>query len=81
MDGDLITLRETAGKRVNMYVGNKLMFEQATLTRNGNALEITGTVKKGTPLSFIGFNIEERQTEATTPKNPEDLDKAMALVE
>jgi hypothetical protein len=81
VDGDLITLREAANNKVNMYVGNKLVFEQATLKRNGNTLEVTGTVKKGTPLSFIGFNLEEKQTEGTTPKNPEDLDKAMALVE
>ena len=35
---------------------------------------------KGTPLSMLGFNIEETVTEGTTPASPEDLERAMALV-
>lgn len=51
------------------------------MQRTGNTLEITGTIKKGTPLSFLGFNLEDTVTEGTTPSDPADADKAMGLVQ
>ena len=80
IDGDVITLREARGK-VDFYVGNQVKLSGARLRRNGNTIEITGTVKKGTPLSFLGFNLEDVITEGVTPVNAADCDAAMALVE
>ena len=34
----------------------------------------------GTPLSLLGFNLEEAVIEGVKPMDPADLDKAMALV-
>jgi hypothetical protein len=80
VDGDIITIRAVGGNRVDMYVGDTLRFEKGRLLRNGNTLEITAKVKKGTPLSFIGFNLEEIVTEGTTPQDVFDLERALALV-
>ena len=64
-----------------MYnVGSTLKLSNAKLVQKGNMLEITGKEMKGTPLSMLGFNIEETVTEGTTPASPEDLERAMALV-
>ena len=79
-DGDEVVLQPNAGGTVDFWVGNKLVLEKARLERNGDSLEITGTIKKGTPLSMLGFNLEEIATEGTTPRDPDDVDKAMALV-
>ena len=67
--------------QVDYYVGKSLKLEGAVLVQNGNSLQVTGTIKKGTPLSFLGFNLEETQTDQMTPSDPEDVAKAMALLE
>ncbi len=79
-DGDEVTFQPSFSGTVDFYVGSKLMLEGARLVQNGDSLEITGKIKKGTPLSMFGFNLEEIMTEATTPRDPADLDRAMALV-
>lgn len=81
VDGDVVVLRGKSGTSVDFYVNRKLLLSNARLKRTGNGLEITGTVKKGTPLSWLGFNVEEVVTEGTTPRDPEVLDKAMALMQ
>ena len=81
VDGDVVTLQPNSGGTVDFYVGKKLMLEKAKMARNGDSLEITGTIKKGTPLSMLGFNLEEVTTEGTTPRDPDDVEKAMALVQ
>jgi len=80
VDGDTVTLRGVRGK-VDFYVNGKLTLSSARMQRTGNTLEITGTIKKGTPLSFLGFNLEDTVTEGTTPSDPADADKAMGLVQ
>ena len=80
VDGDTITLRGVPGRKVDYYVGKDLKLSGAVLTANGGSLQVTGTVKKGTPLSFLGFNMEETITDQMTPQDPEDLSRAMALV-
>jgi hypothetical protein len=67
-------------KKVDFYVNGKLRLSKAVLARNGNMLEITGTITKGTPFSIIGFNLEDVVTEGTQPRDPADCDKAMAVV-
>lgn len=62
-------------------VNGKLRLSKAVLVKNGNSLEITGTVTKGTPLSAIGFNLEDVITEGTTPMDPADCDKAIATAQ
>mgnify|MGYP006879435106 CR=1 FL=1 len=57
-----------------------LRLEKARMVENGGTLEITGKVKKSTPLSMIGFNLEEITTEGVTPRDPADVERAMALV-
>lgn len=80
VDGDTITFRGVRNGKVDYYVGKKLKLSGAVLTQSGSSLQVTGTVKKGTPLSFLGFNLEESVTDQMTPKDPEMLEKAMALV-
>ena len=65
---------------MDFYVGGKLKLESAVMVRNGNALQFTGKETKGTPLSMLGFNLEETITVGATPRDPADVDKAMALV-
>ena len=79
-DGDTITFRGVRGGKVDYYVGKELKLQGAILTQNGDALQVTGKVTKGTPLSFIGFNLEDTITDQMTPADPEDIAKAMALV-
>jgi hypothetical protein len=82
VDGDTVTLRPAGGTRVDFYVGSKLMMRNAGLVRNGNTLEITGKQRKDFGgIVLLGFELEEIVTEGTTPRDPTDLDKAMALVE
>jgi len=81
VDGDAVVLRKRSGGRVDFYVNRKIQLSEARVLVKGNSLEITGTVKKGTPLSLLGFNIEEVVTEGTTPRDPEVLEKVTALVE
>ena len=78
-DGDLVTLRPK-GAMVDMYVGSDLRLSNARMSRDGNMLKLSGVVTKGTPLSFLGFNIEENLTEGVTPVDPADADRAMELV-
>jgi hypothetical protein len=78
-DGEQVTLRKVGGK-VDFYVGGKLKLESAVMVRNGNALQLSGKETKGTPLSMLGFNLEDTITVGATPANPADVDKAMALV-
>lgn len=80
VDGDTITLRGVYGGKIDYYVGKTLKLSGAILAESGGSLQITGTTKKGTPLSFLGFNLQETITDSMTPKDPEDLAKAMALV-
>ena len=81
VDGDLVTLRPKYGSAsVDYFVGSTLKLSNAKLVQKGNMLEITGKEMKGTPLSMLGFNLEETVTEGTTPASPEDLERAMALV-
>ena len=80
VDGDTITLREVRNGKVDYYVGKELKLESATLVQSGNSLQVSGKVNKGTPLSFLGFNLEESITDQMTPADPADLAKAMALV-
>ena len=81
VDGDLVTLRPKFGaKAVDFYVGGSLKLSDAKVVQEGNTLKLTGKETKGTPLSLLGFNLEETVTEATTPSNPADIEKAMALV-
>jgi len=80
VDGDVVTLRPNGGSAVDFYVGNDLRLEKARMVENGGTLEITGKVKKSTPLSMIGFNLEEITTEGVTPRDPADVERAMALV-
>ena len=65
-----------------MYVNRKEKLKGATIKVNGNMLEITGKVKKGFGgIVLPGFELEEIVTEGVQPTNPEDLAKAMALIE
>ena len=84
VDGDVVTLRlirDMTGRFVvDMYVNGTLRFEKATVVRNGNTLEITGMSKTKTPLSFIGLNIENEETDGVTPQNQEDLERVVTLV-
>ena len=66
--------------QINMYVGKNLKYEGAVLTQSGNSLQVTGKVTKGTPLSFLGFSLEETVVDQMTPQDPEDLAKAMAII-
>ena len=77
-DGDNIVLRPKLG-RVDFFVNKKLRMGSCMLVVNGNTIELTGTMKKGTPLSFIGFDLEETVTEATTPRDPAALEAAAKL--
>ena len=79
-DGDEVTLRKTSGSRIDFYVGTKIRLSDAAMVRKGNTLEITGKIKKGTPLSLLGFNLEDFVTEGVTPRDPAECDKAMALI-
>jgi len=81
VDGDTVTLRAVSGGKVDFFVNGKLRLSKAVLVKNGNSLEITGTVTKGTPLSAIGFNLEDVITEGTTPMDPADCDKAIATAQ
>ena len=54
--------------------------EGTVMVRSGNALQFTGKETKGTPLSMLGFNLEDTITVGATPADPADVDKAMALV-
>ena len=77
VDGDTVTIRPLGGKKVDFFVNGKIRLSKAILVQNGNMLEITGTITKGTPFSIIGFNLEDIVTEGTTPKDPADVEKAM----
>ena len=65
---------------MDLYIGGKLKLEGTVMVRNGNALQFTGKETKGTPLSMLGFNLEETITVGATPRDPADVDKAMELV-
>lgn len=80
VDGDTITLRKVRNGKIDYYVGKTLKLSGAVLTTSGNSIQVTGTIKKGTPLSFIGFNLEETITDQMTPADPEDLAAAQALI-
>ena len=80
VDGDSVVIRPTTGKKVDFFVNRKLRLKNAVLVKNGNMLEITGTITKGTPFSMIGFNLEDIVTEGTTPRDPADCDKAMECI-
>ena len=80
-DGDQVVLRKTIGNRVDFYVNKKMRLSGARMVRNGDTLEVTGTIKKGTPLSFLGFNLEDVVTEGCVPSDAAACDAAMALVE
>ena len=80
-EGDEITLRGKGGTKIEYYSNGKGRMRSASLKVNGNALQISGIIKKPVPIfSLIGFNLEEFVTDVTIPKDPADLDKAMALV-
>ena len=64
VDGDTITLRGVYGGKIDYYVGKTLKLSGAILAESGGSLQITGTTKKGTPLSFLGFNLEETITDS-----------------
>jgi hypothetical protein len=81
IEGDEITLRGKGGNKVEYYSNGKGRMRSASLRVEGNTLQISGVVKKPVPVfSLIGFNLEEFVTDAATPKDPADLDRAMALV-
>ena len=61
-------------------LGGKLKLEGTVMVRSGNALQFTGKETKGTPLSMLGFNLEDTITVGATPRDPADVDKAMELV-
>eukprot|EP00320_Phaeocystis_rex_P019904 CAMPEP_0119058880 /NCGR_PEP_ID=MMETSP1178-20130426/3131_1 /TAXON_ID=33656 /ORGANISM="unid sp, Strain CCMP2000" /LENGTH=157 /DNA_ID=CAMNT_0007039867 /DNA_START=38 /DNA_END=511 /DNA_ORIENTATION=+ len=79
VDGELVTLRSNYGK-VDLFVDSKLRLSNARLIRNGDMLEISGEITKGTPLGLLGFNLKDYVTEGVTPADPADADRAMALV-
>ena len=66
--------------QVDFYVGGELKLEGAIVVRSGNGLQFTGKETKGTPLSFVGFNLEDTITVGATPADPANADLAMALV-
>ena len=78
-DGDVVTLRKTRGGRVDFFVGKQFKM-QGVLTEENGTLMVTGKVTKGTPLSLLGFNLEDVVTESMKPADPEDLAKATALI-
>jgi hypothetical protein len=78
VDGDTVTIRPLGASKIDFYVNGKLRLSKAVLAKNGNMLEITGTITKGTPFSIIGFNLEDVITEGTQPRDPADCDKAVA---
>ena len=80
VDGDTITFRGRGGSIVDYYKGSKLMLKKAVLEVKGANLLVTGTVQKSTPLSMLGFNLEDTITEQITPADPDDLAKASALI-
>ena len=65
-------------------MNNEPSYKYRTPTNNEPSLvsasRITGTVKSSTPLSLLGFNLEDIVTEGTTPADPADLEKAIALL-
>ena len=82
-DGDVVVLRPVQAGKVDFYVNKSLKLQGATLQKSadGQMLEITGKIQ--TPFAFLGalgFKLEDIVTEGTVPQDPEDLDKAMALV-
>ena len=82
VDGDYVVLRKTVGGKIDFYVNKKIKLEGARMAANGNMLEITGSVKQGFSfLGPLGFALEDIVTEGVTPTSPDDLAKAMALVE
>ena len=82
VDGDEITLRSKGGRTVEYWVGGKGRMRAARLRKDGDSIQISGEIKKPVPLfSLIGFNLEESVTDVATPKDPADVDKAMALVQ
>lgn len=82
VDGDVVTLRPISGTKVDFYSNGNLVISGAGLVRNGNTLEISGKIRKGFGgIVLPGFELEDNVTEGTTPRDPADLDKAMALVE
>ena len=80
VDGDTITFRGRGQSKVDYYNGSKLMLKKAVLEVKGTNLLVTGTVQKSTPLSLLGFNLEDTITEQITPVDPDDLVKASALI-
>ena len=80
VDGDMVVLRVARGSlQVDYYVNRKLRISKANLVKNGNMLEISGRIQK--PTGFMNFALEEYVTEGTTPADPADVDRAMALVQ
>ena len=61
---------------MDLYIGGKLKLEGTVMVRSGNALQFTGKETKGTPLSMLGFNLEDTITVGATPRDPADVDKA-----
>lgn len=81
VEGDEITLRGNGGNKVEYYSNGKGRMRSAKLRLDGNSLQISGEIKKPVPIfSLIGFNLAEFVTDVATPRDPADLDKAMALV-
>ena len=78
VDGDEVVLRPKLGK-VDFYVNKKLRMENCRIAINGDTIEISGTMQKGTPLSFLGFNIVETVTEGAKPRDPAALELAGKL--
>ena len=84
VDGDDVVIRPVpGGTRIDLYVNKKLKFEKATMTKSasGDMLEIQGSVKQGFAfLGALGFQLEDIVVEGVKPRDPADVEKAMALV-
>jgi len=81
VDGDTVTFRPISTGKADFYVNGKLQLSKAVVVKNGDMLEITGTIIKGTPFSAIGFNLEDVVTEGTKPLDPADCDKVMEALQ
>lgn len=78
-DGDTISLKRTTSKRVDFYVNGQLKITAAALEQKGQSLELQGIDAQDWKYKFSP-SFKTYLTDLTTPADPADLEKAVALV-
>mmetsp|Transcript_75559 Transcript_75559/g.200926 ORF Transcript_75559/g.200926 Transcript_75559/m.200926 type:complete len:158 (-) Transcript_75559:212-685(-) len=82
-DGDIITLKKSprAPKAVDYYNGEVMKIRDAQMVQRGSGLVLSGVDRTDWKFKFFSGNFKDIIDELVEPKDPADVDRALALLE